>query len=71
MITNRVLRFLQDKAQKNKEEFDKFYKDYSIFFKEGIVSSTEQMEKVSLWFLYILIKNIETCIYKLFWYLTF
>lgn len=62
MITNRVLRFLQDKAQKNKEEFDKFYKDYSIFFKEGIVSSTEQMEKVTFWVVHILIQSIETCV---------
>uniref|UniRef100_A0A1B6FTU8 Heat shock protein 75 kDa, mitochondrial n=1 Tax=Cuerna arida TaxID=1464854 RepID=A0A1B6FTU8_9HEMI len=45
VITNRILRFLQDKANKNKEEFDKFYKDYGIFFKEGIATSSEQMEK--------------------------
>ncbi|XP_046666004.1 heat shock protein 75 kDa, mitochondrial isoform X1 [Homalodisca vitripennis] len=45
VITNRILRFLQDKANKNKEEFDKFYKDYGIFFKEGIATSSEQLEK--------------------------
>uniref|UniRef100_A0A1B6DQJ3 Heat shock protein 75 kDa, mitochondrial n=2 Tax=Clastoptera arizonana TaxID=38151 RepID=A0A1B6DQJ3_9HEMI len=45
VLTNRILRFLQDKANKEKEEFDKFYKDYGLFFKEGIVTSSEQLEK--------------------------
>ncbi|XP_054263099.1 heat shock protein 75 kDa, mitochondrial isoform X2 [Macrosteles quadrilineatus] len=45
VITNRVLRFLHDKSTKEKESFDKFYKDYSIFLKEGIATSTDQLEK--------------------------
>jgi len=45
VITNRVLRFLQDKAVKDKESFDKFYKDYNIFLKEGIATTTDQLEK--------------------------
>jgi TNF receptor-associated protein 1 len=46
VLTNRVLRFLHDKSVKEKEEYDRFYRDYSIFLKEGIISSPEQAEKV-------------------------
>lgn len=47
MLTNRILRFLHDKSQKDKEEYERFYRDYGIFLKEGVLSSTEQLEKVS------------------------
>ena len=46
VVTARVLKFLNEKAQKQTEEYDKFYKDYSIFLKEGIVSTDDQREKV-------------------------
>ena len=46
VLTNRVLRFLHDKSVKEKEEYDRFYRDYGIFLKEGIISSPEQAEKV-------------------------
>lgn len=46
VITNRILRFLHDQSVKNKDEFDDFYTDYSLFLKEGIIMSHEQMEKV-------------------------
>ena len=46
MLTNRMLRFLHDKSQKEKEQYDIFYRDYGIFLKEGIITSTEQSEKV-------------------------
>lgn len=46
VLTNRILRFLHDRSQKEPESFDKFYKDYGLFMKEGIVTSTEQVEKV-------------------------
>lgn len=46
VLTNRMLRFLHDKSQKEKEQYDIFYRDYGIFLKEGIITSTEQSEKV-------------------------
>ena len=46
MLTNRILRFLHDKSQKDKAEYDRFYRDYGIFLKEGIITSHEQLEKV-------------------------
>ncbi|XP_059618141.1 heat shock protein 75 kDa, mitochondrial [Phlebotomus argentipes] len=45
VLTNRVLRFLQDRAQKEPEEFAKFYRDYGLFLKEGIVTSEEHKDK--------------------------
>ncbi len=47
MLTNRILRFLHDKSQKDKAEYDRFYRDYGIFLKEGIITSHEQLEKVN------------------------
>ncbi|XP_055623989.1 heat shock protein 75 kDa, mitochondrial [Toxorhynchites rutilus septentrionalis] len=45
VLTNRVLRFLHDRAVKDPENYDKFYRDYGLFLKEGIVTSTEPQEK--------------------------
>lgn len=46
VLTMRVLKFLNEKSEKYTEDYDKFYKDYSIFLKEGIVSTDIQKEKV-------------------------
>ncbi|XP_046394482.1 heat shock protein 75 kDa, mitochondrial [Ischnura elegans] len=45
VLTNRILRFLHDKSQKEVDSYEKFLKDYGLFLKEGIVTSQEQMEK--------------------------
>lgn len=45
VLTSRVLKFLLDRANKDTEEYEKFYKDYGLFLKEGIVTSGEQSEK--------------------------
>lgn len=45
VLTNRVLRFLHDRSTKEPESYEKFYKDYGVFLKEGIITSTEQTEK--------------------------
>lgn len=47
VLTGRILKFLQDQAKKNPENFEKFYADYGIFLKEGIITNQDQMEKVS------------------------
>ena len=38
-------RFLQERARKETKSFMEFYKDYSFFLKEGIVTSSEKNEK--------------------------
>ena len=45
VIQNRCIRFLFDKSRKDPEGYSKFFADYGIFIKEGILSSQEQMEK--------------------------
>lgn len=45
VLTNRVLRFLQERAQKEPVEFDKFYADYSLFLKEGIITGEDHKDK--------------------------
>lgn len=45
VVTNKFLRFMQDRARKEPKSFQDFYKDYAFFFKEGIITSTDQYEK--------------------------
>jgi len=45
VLTNRILRYLQERSRKENKSFMEFYKDYGFFLKEGIVTSTEKMEK--------------------------
>lgn len=45
VLQNRVIRFLFDKSRKDPEGYAKFFGDYGIFIKEGILSSNEQVEK--------------------------
>lgn len=46
MITNRLLRFLQEQMKKDPEKYKKFHDDYAIFLKEGILSISDQIQKV-------------------------
>eukprot|EP00088_Acartia_fossae_P034299 TRINITY_DN3518_c1_g1_i1.p2 TRINITY_DN3518_c1_g1~~TRINITY_DN3518_c1_g1_i1.p2 ORF type:complete len:697 (-),score=200.61 TRINITY_DN3518_c1_g1_i1:120-2210(-) len=45
VLTNRILRYLQERSRKENKSFMEFYKDYSFFLKEGIVTSSEKLEK--------------------------
>ncbi|XP_018017641.1 heat shock protein 75 kDa, mitochondrial [Hyalella azteca] len=45
VLQNRCVRFLQDKLRKDPKSYIDFFNDYGIFLKEGIISSSEQMEK--------------------------
>lgn len=45
MLTARVLKFLHDKSTKDAVNFEKFYADYGLFLKEGIVTTHDQKEK--------------------------
>ena len=40
-----MFRFLQERSRKETKSYLEFYKDYSFFLKEGIVTSTEKNEK--------------------------
>ncbi|KAJ0179259.1 hypothetical protein K1T71_004971 [Dendrolimus kikuchii] len=45
VLTNRFLKFMVDMAHKDPVGYESFYKDYSIFLKEGIVTSQNPLEK--------------------------
>ncbi|KAI5641960.1 hsp90 protein domain-containing protein [Phthorimaea operculella] len=45
VLTNRFLKFMIDQAKKDPVGYDQFYKDYSLFLKEGIVTSQNPIEK--------------------------
>lgn len=45
VLTTRVLKFLYERSTKDPENFEKFYKDYGLFLKEGIVTTQDQKEK--------------------------
>ncbi len=47
VLTNRLLKFFQERRKKDPEKFLQFYEDYGLFFREGIVSTPEQAERVS------------------------
>ncbi|XP_044761878.1 heat shock protein 75 kDa, mitochondrial [Coccinella septempunctata] len=45
VLTGRVIKFLQEQQTKKPEEYEKFYNDYGIFIKEGIITNHDQLEK--------------------------
>lgn len=48
VVTGRVLKYLQEQMKKDPIEYQEFYKDYSIYMKEAIASSSNQAEKVKV-----------------------
>ncbi len=48
VLTNRLLKFFQERHKKDEEKYLQFYDDYGLFFREGIVSSPDQAERVRL-----------------------
>lgn len=46
VITSRILKFLIEQSNKKPDEYEKFYVDYGIFLKEGIIVNHDQNEKV-------------------------
>ncbi|CAF1060165.1 unnamed protein product [Adineta steineri] len=45
LLTQRIIRFLQEQSKKEKKKYQEFYEDYKLFFKEGIVRTSDQGEK--------------------------
>jgi TNF receptor-associated protein 1 len=45
-LTTRILKFLAEQAKKDSETYKKFYEDYGLFFREGIVTTAEQEQRV-------------------------
>lgn len=47
VLTGRITKFLLDQLKKDQANYEKFYQDYGIFIKEGIITNHIQTEKVS------------------------
>ncbi|KAL0272837.1 UNVERIFIED_CONTAM: hypothetical protein PYX00_005661 [Menopon gallinae] len=45
VLTARVIKFLGEKLSKERSEYEKFHNDYSIFLKEGILTSANVLER--------------------------
>lgn len=48
VLQQRVIRFLLDQSKKDPEKYNKFFEDYGLFMREGIVTTQEQDVKVTL-----------------------
>ncbi|CAB1420251.1 unnamed protein product [Pleuronectes platessa] len=42
VLQQRVIRFLLDQSKKEPEKYNKFFEDYSLFMREGIITTQEQ-----------------------------
>lgn len=47
VLQQRVIRFLLDQSKKGPEKYSKFFEDYGLFIREGIVTTQEQDVKVN------------------------
>lgn len=47
VLQQRVIRFLLDQSKKDPEKYSKFFEDYGLFIREGIVTTQEQDVKVT------------------------
>ena len=46
VLQQRIIRFLLEQSRKDPEKYAKFFEDYGLFMREGIVTSNEQDVKV-------------------------
>lgn len=46
VLQQRIIRFLLDQSKKEPEKYARFFEDYGLFMREGIVTSAEQDIKV-------------------------
>jgi len=52
VVTSKLIQFLYQRAQKEPEEYAKFFQDYGLFLKEGIVLEPEQTQKVRIFIIF-------------------
>ena len=46
VLQQRIIRFLLDQSRKEPEKYARFFEDYGLFMREGIVTTHEQDVKV-------------------------
>lgn len=45
ILTQRIIRQLNDEARMDEDKFKEFYEDFNLYFKEGITKAQDQQEK--------------------------
>lgn len=58
LLTSKIIKFLHDKSIKNLDEYMKFYQDYGVFIKEGVVTNEDPIERVCIFLFINLIFNL-------------
>ena len=48
ILTDKILGFLTTEMRKDPVRYSEFYKQYNLFFKEGVITETEQSVKVCI-----------------------
>lgn len=48
LLTSKIVKFLYDKSIKDLDEYMKFYQDYGVFIKEGVVTNEDPNERVCI-----------------------
>lgn len=51
LLQQRLIKFFVDQSKKDPEKYAKFFEDYGLFMREGIVTTAEQEVKVGSGFL--------------------
>lgn len=44
VVTRRVLKFLEDEMKRDSDAYSKWFEDFNIFLKEGVMSDSENQE---------------------------
>jgi len=45
-VTRRILKFLEDEMKRDKVNYNLWFKEFSIFLKEGVMSDSENQEQL-------------------------
>lgn len=45
ILTQRIIRQLNDEARMDEDKFKEFYEDFNLYFKEGITKAQDQQER--------------------------
>ena len=48
VLTNRIIKFFLENSKRDPTKYLEFYQDYGLFFREGIVTTPEQDQRVRL-----------------------
>ena len=44
MVTRRILKFIEDEMKRDSSQYEKWYNEFQIFLKEGVMTDVENQE---------------------------